>query len=348
MVRTLEPHPAKCAWCELDFDITDPSQLVAMNRGLNVYCSLTCRSARERSLARTSHVLGPCPTCGKMYPSRTKWKKFCSLACYTTHPDTVARLRGLNDEKRSAPKACPNCGKEFQHKSKKFCGNDCRRQFYVERFDRWIANPEQIALPQNFDEFMIRSTLPCLVLGCEWEGENLANHVNFTHGITADKFRELVGFNQTTGLVGSELRARMSDYFRSLVDKGIIQVPGFFSSRQSYRAERRLEGKEHAAKAMAMRRAIGSTRQPTPCVQCGKLVAQPVTGKQKYCSTKCRSLHYIEAGRGELRCDYCGNFFMGVRIQVLRAQRGQKVCCSHECRNKMNMTACLIARKTKP
>jgi len=344
---TLKPHPAQCSWCEKDFEITKRAQLGALRAGRSVFCSPRCQSASSRRKAKGRHTLGPCPTCGKMFTSHRREKIFCCMRCYTSHPSTTERLRSMNDAKRSGPKACPHCKKAFQHKSNRYCSDACRRKFFAARFDRWVANPEQIALPQNFDEFMAADILPCLIEGCDWHGENLANHVNFAHGISADDFRELVGFNKSTGLIGAALRTKTSERIRAMIEDGTI-VPDLHAfdnvDRSAPRPPQRLEAKEHHLKARAIMAATGPDRPPKPCLQCGRDVAQPTIGRTLYCSTVCRSLFYQKRGQAELRCDYCGKMFTGERAQVLRAQRSQKVCCSTMCRNKMNMVACLAAR----
>ena len=68
------------------------------------------------------------------------------------------------------------CGAKIKNRNyiKKFCSKDCRRLHYAERFDRWVANPETLALPQCYDEFLMQEELPCLIDGCEWKGKHLA------------------------------------------------------------------------------------------------------------------------------------------------------------------------------
>jgi hypothetical protein len=286
-----------------------------------------------------------------MFQARDKEKKFCSMACYTSHPDTRERLQAMNEAKKTPPHACPNCKKTFQHKSKKYCSSHCRREYFSSRFDRWIANPEQIALPQNYDEFMTKDILPCLVDGCDWEGTHLGAHVNFKHGITADKFRELVGFCRSTGLVGAALSKTMSDRMKKLIADGIIDT-GHNLSRHNLSSEglkgprgpHRLESKEHHRKARALLAATAPPKPPRQCLQCGEDAPQPIMGRRLYCSNTCRRKYYERKGAGELLCSFCGTAFMAKPFQLSRAREDKKVCCSVQCRNRMNVVACLAAR----
>jgi hypothetical protein len=346
MTRTTTPFTAKCGWCEKNFTSTSAAQLGAMRANLAVYCCKSCRYAMANDRSKDAHILGPCPTCGKMFTSHYKGKIYCNMKCYTTSDAFRQRMIAANDAKRIDPKTCPQCGKQFQVRTKKYCSATCRREYFAARFDRWIASPQQVALPQNFDEYMLKDTLPCLIPGCDWEGENLGNHVNFTHGITADQFRELVGFNVGTGLVGAALKEHMASRMRDAIAKGL--APAFDGNQrrpdlQSHSSPR-LEAKEHGAKARALLVNTTSKREPRPCRVCGQSVEQSYTGRKLYCSTVCRSKYYSRAKYGELPCDYCGGVFMASRSQIHRARRREKVCCSINCRNRMNIVAALASR----
>lgn len=52
---------------------------------------------------------------------------------------------------------------ERPSKKSKVCGSRCYRLFMAGRFDRWIVNPQTISLPQNYDEFLVKKELPCLI-----------------------------------------------------------------------------------------------------------------------------------------------------------------------------------------
>ena len=342
------PMEAKCAWCEHGFSLRSAPQLGALNRGANVFCSRTCLSAYHNHNART-HLLGPCPVCGKMFESRRRKKRWCSIECYNADPHTLARLRALNEEKKRPPGACPECGGSVSHRTK-YCNQLCRRRYFAARFDRWIASPQKIALPQCFDEFLAATELPCLIEGCEWRGKHLGYHVNVVHGITADKLRELAGFNKTSGLVSSDLSERLSarpHLYANATERGeLLQANQHKASSQRGR-KIRLEGREHGRKARALliaERSVPGAQRFKPCRHCGSPVQQPAMGHKLYCNTRCRTAYYAQTGRAELICSFCGARFMGSVYQVRSVRKGNKVCCSVDCRNKMNITACLTSQ----
>ncbi len=347
---TLESHKFLCAWCEREFESRSRGQFGADMSGRNVFCSRKCLTAMSNRNSRARFTLGPCPTCGHMFQSARHEKRFCSMKCYVNSPEIAARLSGHNERIRKPPKTCPHCGKQFQHKAKRYCSNLCRRAYFAARFDRFVANPEQLSLPQCYDEFLDREELPCLIDGCDWAGKHLSAHVNFTHGITADKLRELAGFNKHTGLVSRDLSAQISQRFRQLIEAGkilCIRSNGVQFISGAARHPLSNEAKEHYLKARAVMVAEGPSRPPIPCRMCHALVEQPTLGRKLYCSTICRTKYYASINHAELTCSYCGGNFLGNRYKVLRAQRGQKVCCSDLCRNRMNMIACLAARNLK-
>jgi len=148
---------------------------------------------------------GPCPTCGKTFESRYRGKKYCTLECYSKSPELLERLK-LKHIRTGENTTCIECGKEFyvkksrsQRGSGKYCSTICYRKFMEKRFDRWIASPEKLSLPQNYDEFLTLQELPCLVEGCEWRGNFLSLHMNFTHGIARREFKKIAGFNLKSG-----------------------------------------------------------------------------------------------------------------------------------------------------
>jgi hypothetical protein len=293
-----------------------------------------------------------------MFFSKTLNKKYCSMHCYTSSPEFKSRLLVRNKTswhgQPLAPKPlCRQCGKEVRRRASKFCTPSCRRIYFADRFDRWVANPEKIALPQCYDEFLAREELPCLVEGCDWVGKHLACHVNFVHGISAADFKELAGFNSKTGLISSDLSDAFSQRTLDRIEEGTLnrgyQSPAG-SSPQVKKEEPhalpqpRLEGKEHHAKALALMLAGGPQRPPRPCRVCENFVEQPVTGLKLYCSTQCRSSYYSRHNKAEVVCTYCGNKFMANRCQQLRSWKGQAVCCSTACRNRLNIVKALSAR----
>jgi hypothetical protein len=118
-------------------------------------------------------------------------------------------------------KNCLECGIEFPRKQSdwdngmRFHNKLCRRAYQAKRFDRWIASPETMPLPQNYDEFLVQGVLSCLVEGCRWFGHNLSTHMNLTHGLDAVNFKVQAGFNLRTGVVSAPMSERMSSSKRA-------------------------------------------------------------------------------------------------------------------------------------
>ena len=324
--------PKECAWCERHF-------VPRESHPYQKFCSDSCRVTAERR--RKRYLLGPCPTCGQIFPSRHRGKQFCSLACYLGHPSATARLREFNEERTAKADAalvlrsdatsvriepgkvsrlCPQCEKPTGHRKRRYCSSDCRRLYFAARFDRFIASPEKLALPQCYDEFLMQEKLPCLVEGCEWVGQNLSYHVNVAHGIKADQFRELAGFNMHTGLIGTGLRKFFSDKAKKFWEDGKWGPNAgghepFAPGHPQAPYQLRSEGAEHVVKARAIRMTSGPSQPPVPCRQCGKLVTQPAMGRCLYCSVRCRTRFYQEQGGAELRCGLCGTLFFCDEIE---------------------------------
>lgn len=320
--QTLQSHVFTCATCGKSFESRDRNQLSSARRNRHVYCSPACRSEMESRLRRTrpgKHECGPCPGCGVMFASKIAGKRFCSLDCYVKSEELLIRLAKLNEE-RSKDWRCRMCHKECRS-GRMYCSDFCRRKFFVERFDRFIASPETIALPQNFDEFLTRDELPCLFDGCEWVGTGLSHHVNFHHGVTPDDFRKMVGFNKTTALMGVSARESRSAIMKRLIDDGVI-TPCRFDVTMCERVphDMRLEGREHWKKAVALSGGMGKfiaagvrwatsdkgrkrngellkqriERDPLVvlvCAECGieYKTKQMLSGRSKFCGQKCRN-----------------------------------------------------------
>ena len=240
---------------------------------------------------------GPCPTCGQMFLSNRKGKIYCDMECYSKDPKTATRLRKLNEEKSkeatkkalkaeaagekttSRPKGmpCKNCGEPCRiHRS--YCSSGCRREYFNARFDRWIASPQKLALPQNYDEFLLQDVLPCLVEGCQWKGKHLSFHMNVTHGVSADEFKELAGFNKKTGVVSYDVHKLMSRLAKERVAAGLVTglTPGTPGMPRK-NSPSRLEGREHSRKAHLDAMAQLSDRIKF-CRQCGIAIRQPKQG----------------------------------------------------------------------
>lgn len=212
------------------------------------------RKGRPRT--RAVHY-GNCEHCGERFESVTN-KYFCSLSCYAKSEKMATRLRGFNNTRLNRVEAtCSCCGSSLEFKasrvkSRNFCSQRCYRKFLAEAFDRWIASPQAIALPQCYDEFMMQQSLPCLVDGCDWEGQHLSAHACNVHGIKADELKRAAGFNLSTGLVSAPLHERLC---KQNSDKGTADIAEFGSSNKlgivGYIS---LEGKEHRRKAAILRR----------------------------------------------------------------------------------------------
>ena len=212
-----------------------------------------------------------CQHCGKTFWSKSRIKKFCDLKCYKSsdfcrehlkrlaasgHPIAAANRRARREEL-----VCLQCGPTGKmlapahRRRRKFCSQKCLRLYYNARFDSFIGTIEGMPLPQNYDEFLTREELSCLIPGCDWAGKNLALHVSYAHGISAERFKEMVGFNRRTGLVclpvheaASERAAARPDLpqlLEALQDgaKGAREVGA------NYNPPLRLEGREHMVKA---------------------------------------------------------------------------------------------------
>lgn len=249
-----------------------------------------------------------CEQCGKSFESR-RAKIFCSLGCYVKSDRFKANRERALVLASAAPRnivngsgeqvPCLECGKVFYRKpslrTHKFCSVPCHRSYRAKRFDRWIANPEKIPLPQCYDEFLDSDTLRCLVDGCNWEGQHLTMHMNMAHGVPTDAFKRAAGFNQSTGVVSKSLREDMSK--RDKVGVAVSSVPGvgpICTTSNRTRCERSLEHKEHAKKG----RALASPGPSLTCKRCGVVFVKKSTmGRAMYCSKKCWQDDYSEHRR---------------------------------------------------
>lgn len=189
-----------CGYCGKHFKGSDSQARNVKYQKREVYCSDPCRHtaiAKKNSTPIPSR--GPCKTCGKPFSSRTA-KIYCSLACYVKS-DQFKAMQTENMENNKSPERrakmaaslrtgemvkCLECGEETYSKrgrKRRFCSTSCYRAYMAKRFDRWAANPANIALPQGYDEFLDQEELPCVVEGCNWQGKHLSLHINRAHGI---------------------------------------------------------------------------------------------------------------------------------------------------------------------
>lgn len=302
-----------CAHCKATFTSTYNQAWRSKKQGLKIFCSSACRYANLGALFSTPvPERGPCLTCGKLFSSRQP-KVYCTIACYVNSAQfremsRSNRLKAIGSPEGRAKIAatlrtgeyrpCLECGTEIYSKRltpKKFCTKVCYRSYLSKRFDRWVANPEVVALPQCYDEFLDREVLPCLVAGCEWTGKHLSLHVNQAHGIQAEDFKRAVGFNLGTGVISRPLA-------EALQGRGVVGVaaermlilthliPGRVRNYSS------LEGREHRAKA----RALADTGPTRICQGCGISFVQPsLFGRKLYHSTECRDDAYRRGRTGK-------------------------------------------------
>jgi hypothetical protein len=256
-----------------------------------------------------------------MFESRID-KMFCSLDCYTKS----AQFRDMlaeNLEKASSSESiqrraqaaklgqdvpCLECGTVFYQKrpskgrpARKFCDTGCYRSYLAKRFDRWVANPEGMALPQCYDEFLDKEELSCVVDGCDWRGSHLTLHMNQAHGVKADEFKRAAGFNLTTGVIAKPLATALRERkpvgvaLMGEVERADVMELAREGSG-SYIRYKSLEGCEHAKKARSM---MG----PGPdriCKGCGQSFQQSTPiGRALYCTTSCRSDDYAQQRRSK-------------------------------------------------
>lgn len=313
-----------CGHCRAIFT-GSRSQLIMSNRGLRAYCSTTCFNAYRNNASKKRHDCGPCQNCGSMFSSKTKSKKFCRVDCYiksSQFKEMVAKkgpreslkmARAAQSEaaklvRETLNSACLECGGEVYSKPsaiRKYCSHVCYRSYMAKRFDRYISNPEGLALPQCYDEFLDSEELPCLIEGCTWVGRHLSLHANQAHGIPADEFKRAAGFNAGTGVIArplAELLMHRPNVGVALFDNGhrfpsrgmrVGQVSGY----------RSLEGREHHSKANALlRESPGPERS---CRGCGSTFQQSTPiGRTFYCTRGCRDIHYAEMSRQKRRKGY--------------------------------------------
>lgn len=339
-----------CNECGNDF-AANKKQLWRKSKGRNVFCCRRCQDlwcSRHLSIhdplklvkGKRGPVRGPCPICGERFRSYHA-KTYCSMDCYAKSDQMRDMLRAHREKRTKEsggiqPFSCLNCHKEVlasrpvSTRKRKFCSQSCYREYLAGRFDRWIADPQSISLPQNYDEFLLQEELPCLVEGCEWVGKYLSFHCNVAHGITAEQLKELAGFNRKTGLVSRDLHDKMSARQQQWANGQPPPVPPQNTDGVK-RQPARPEGREHARKAMILMHGAVSDRVKA-CRECGREIKQPLNGQRLYCSLQCRSAFYASYSV-RLICGMCGAEFDGTANQERSAKRGGMICCSLKCRN---------------
>lgn len=294
------------------------------------------------------NTYGPCPTCDEVFQSRAP-KTYCTMHCYVTSSEFQERIRRqaktalvakLGYEPVREQRACRQCDSRFEvttRSQKRYCSKSCHRQWHAARFDRAIANPEQIALPQAFDEFLTQAELPCLFEGCTWSGQGLSQHANNAHGIKAADFKRLVGFSPTTGVIGPSLRAALEA--RQHIHEPKPWFPIQNGGGRGNQTPRSLEGKEKLAKSRAER---GSVHVCIVCTSEFVSFASTKTGSRepRFCSTRCKQRWHTDHKKPtpimQLCCGKCGAEFSASYAQQLRHKKDLPVYCTLLCRQSVN------------
>lgn len=320
--------------------------------GKNVSCSNACAYALSAGARRTPvPSRGPCPVCRQVFESRRE-KLYCSMDCYMRSPQYGAQLRVSNaarvqraggDPVRGHTCACLYCGETWHVsrllKVRRFCSTEHRRLYFAERFDRWIASPGRIALPQAYDEFLTQDELPCLVDGCGWSGHGLCYHMNVAHGFPARDFKRAAGFNLTTGVVSLPMHRTLVGWKRHLERCRVAQPTA--QPRADELRYHSLERREHAQKQRALADALTPVVD-VACERCGELFSRRVDRRTRFCSGSCRHQAYMTAKQGTHgvgTCCMCSREFLVSWWQRKRVGAGLPVTCSPHCRQRLNSRA---------
>lgn len=319
-----------CGHCGCTFKGSDSQAWKVKYEKRDVYCSDICRKAGVgKKVMKPIPNRGPCPTCKNTFFSRTA-KIFCSLKCYNDSPEFKEQARrNMQLSRRPESKArmiaklrkgevikCLECEKEIYKKrnlkSKKYCSQVCYRAYMAKRFDRWIANPEGLALPQCYDEFLDKEELDCIIDGCDWRGKHLSLHVNQTHGVQAREFKRAAGFNLQSGIVSKTLAITLSDREKhglgNLTRDEIVALrknKPKEESKGNYVKYRSLECQEHLIKSRAIMAAeaeLGIANGPMRiCEGCGVTFQQKHrVGRKKFCTILCREETYARRLKSDI------------------------------------------------
>ena len=301
------PNRGPCPTCNKTF----------FSRRDKIYCSLGCYVISDRFAAVQKAALEASRTpearkklAATLRASRTPEERAMMTERLRAALTPEVRERLAAQQRTGSVIKCLECGEGVYRKPSrpgKFCTQSCYRSYMAKRFDRWIANPEGLALPQCYDEFLDREELPCVVDGCGWRGAHLTLHVNQAHGVCGDEFKRAAGFNLHTGVVAKPLAQALQQ--RPL--RGVALLDD--ASRHAYRAKAHeqsgryirytsSEAREHRCKATALRKLV-----PGPlrvCAGCSQEFQQRfASGRALYCTAKCRDQIYAAKKRqgGEQR-----------------------------------------------
>lgn len=330
-------------------------------RGL---CGVCYQQWRDRFGPSVTWEDKTCPTCGDVFPT-SKDRKFCSFKCYvgSTFFREVREKQKKKAEQARIKRECLNCGKTMSLTSseahgvknrakgrlqkKRYCSKLCSREYFANRFDRFIMSSSKLEVPASYDEFLVQETLPCLIDGCEWEGHSLSTHMNYEHGITADQFKALAGFNRKTGVISRSLSKTLS---KSNSGREFLLLSGNQGThdRSRKRGPMRAEGREHKYKSLIMK--IGAkSMEVKVCLHCeAQYHPKEMAHNQKFCSKGCSDKAREVRLKALLVCSHCKMEFMGSRSQVSKVKKGFPVVCSMKCRDKQrwrNETPSLLMQR---
>lgn len=299
-----------CGHCKSVFSGSDSQAWKVKYESATVYCSVTCRSTGiANRLRKPLKEFGPCKNCGGMFESKNP-KIYCTISCYTNSKQ-FKDMQLENIKKMPAPAkkeieqtTCAECGTLFKKRNatkskpaRKYCSHICYRVHKAKAFDRWVANPQKMALPQCYDEFLTQESIHCLVDGCTWSGKQLSTHMISAHGVPAEEFKRAAGFNLNTGVISLPLSKAFSK--REL--QGVALSPPAQPAHAIESAKNRkpsvkyksLEGKENRAKGIAL--SLLNEGPVKVCLGCNQKFRQSTPyGRTLYCSKLCRNSHYAK------------------------------------------------------
>jgi hypothetical protein len=267
-------------------------------------------------------------------------------------------------------KKCRQCGKTFYSKltaSKYTCGEICSRKYFSERFDRWVASPEKLSLPQNYDEFLTKEKINCLVEGCSFVGHHLSMHMNRYHGVQETDFKKLAGFNLSSGITSLTLKERSKK--QSNAGKFTVAIKKYYAAkkrlekkinpwRKSGISETEIDNNKTKFLSDAAKKISADTGVSAKVLSAA--VSSFLDGarrkaKRDYISLE-KKEHLVKANalnslqRGDRKCLYCSKGFFGISRQIfcsvlcqrryhfvkMRKQQGysgkpreQSLTCSH-------------------
>lgn len=206
---------------------------------------------------------GTCEHCGHPFSYRKACnppKRFGSYECYFSSDKFKSNIKNAHKatRERGNKVVCTcGCGEEFhrppskakRNNGKAFYSTHCKRKYFNERFDRFVATDATFSDVTGYDEFLSQNELPCLVEGCHWSGKNLSTHMNHAHGLTAAQFKERCGFNVRTGVIGANYRLHLQNSgTKHLPKTGPRHAPRGANKGFKFRRE----GIEHHRKSRAL------------------------------------------------------------------------------------------------